>query len=995
MRKAFIVVALLLAGAGAIRAQVVSDLFEARTSLSRDQHSIVSKYEALELKSDRLQEIRRSAPQSLHLRLPYLGEDIELELEQVKITSDNFKVTETSRQGDIRDVTVPIGTFYHGKIKGKQNSVASISFLDGEVSGVFADERGNMVLGAVDNGGKPGSEYAFYRESDLKVKNPLACATEDESFTIGEIDNHGNNGTMPRGDAVGGPIEIYFECDYKLYLDRGSNTVNTVNFLLGFFNHVAQLYANEDIFVQVSHVRVWTSQDPEAAAGLNTSGEVLERFRDRMFNTTYNGDFAHFLSTRSLGGGVAYLLPSPCNTPRQYKTAVSGIQNNYQALPTYSWTVEVVTHEMGHNFGSNHTQWCGWNGGALDNCVATEPVNGQGCTPGPAPGNGGTIMSYCHLTGYGINFANGFGTQPGNRIRQVIGGATCLSDCRMTVEFSKLDASCNQANGTATVTAINSTGNLTYLWSTGATTATISNAGPGTYYVTVTDGSGCKVTKEVVIANTGIDLSFLIENGSTAAFCAGGSVTLQATNNPSFSYQWYLEGAPIPGANGASYIATAAGNYSLSAESGVCSGTRNIQVLQVAPPTATITAAGTTTICSGQAVTLNANTGTGLTYQWYRNNTAIPNATNSSYQATEAGNYSVTVAAGTCMQTSTATVVSVNPSPLANITRTGQLSFCEGGSVSFTASTGTGYTYQWYVDGDPIDGATTNTYVANASGVYSVTTTLGTCNTVSEFQNVVVNPRPTVVVTPEYSTIEKFNTQTLTATGAATYNWSSLPDMVSSTQTTGTYRPLTSTTYNVEGISANGCRNTATAYIEVIGCGPVTNFSAQAYSPSRVLLTWTNPDGVTSDSVQYRRVGSTTWEKTYVEGNSVELTGLQPGAEYEYNVIPLCATTNTFVASANQPLNTPALTGGRYVRLFPNPVNGQARLEVISTTSFDLGIAIYDNTGKLVRQYQAGQNLPAGQFIQNIDAGTLANGVYLVSISIGQEKEVIKMVVAH
>ncbi|MBK8195225.1 MAG: fibronectin type III domain-containing protein [Lewinellaceae bacterium] len=102
---------------------------------------------------------------------------------------------------------------------------------------------------------------------------------------------------------------------------------------------------------------------------------------------------------------------------------MSAINTSYQNVPVFSWTVEVVTHELGHNLGSWHTQSCNWPGGALDNCYPTE----GGCSPGPAPANGGTIMSYCHLTNYGINFNNGFGTLPGNRIRDKVQAATCLS----------------------------------------------------------------------------------------------------------------------------------------------------------------------------------------------------------------------------------------------------------------------------------------------------------------------------------------------------------------------------------------------------------------------------------------------------------------------------------------------------------------------------------------------------------------------------------------
>jgi hypothetical protein len=62
-----------------------------------------------------------------------------------------------------------------------------------------------------------------------------------------------------------------------------------------------------------------------------------------------------------------------------------------------------------------------------------------------------------------------------------------------------------------------------------------------------------------------------------------------------------------------------------------------------ARPTATITANGSTTICSGSNVELRANTGSGLTYQWRRGSSFLSGQTNFNYFANTSGSYSVQV----------------------------------------------------------------------------------------------------------------------------------------------------------------------------------------------------------------------------------------------------------------------------------------------------------------------------------------------------------------
>lgn len=83
-------------------------------------------------------------------------------------------------------------------------------------------------------------------------------------------------------------------------------------------------------------------------------------------------------------------------------------------------------------------------------------------------------------------------------------------------------------------------------------------------------------------------------------------------------------------------------------------------------PSAVVSAGGQVTFCSGSSVTLNANIGTGLSYQWQQNSSAIPGATSSSYVASVAGSYTCQVTnncGSTLSNPITVTVNTVTNSP--------------------------------------------------------------------------------------------------------------------------------------------------------------------------------------------------------------------------------------------------------------------------------------------------------------------------------------------
>lgn len=210
-------------------------------------------------------------------------------------------------------------------------------------------------------------------------------------------------------------------------------------------------------------------------------------------------------------------------------------------------------------------------------------------------------------------------------------------------------------------------------------------------------------------------------------FCTDGSVTL--TSSSATGNQWYLNGNPIGGATTQTIIATTSGNYTVVVtNSGCASSASAITIVTVnpIPATPTIGAGGPTTICTGGSVELTSSSATGN--QWYLNGNPIGDATNQLYSATVAGGYTTIITSNSCTSAASAqTDVTVNPSPATpTITPGGPTTFCARGSVTLTSSSATGN--QWYLNGNPIGGATSQSYLAAAPGDYTDRVTANGCS---------------------------------------------------------------------------------------------------------------------------------------------------------------------------------------------------------------------------------------------------------------------------
>jgi gliding motility-associated-like protein len=122
---------------------------------------------------------------------------------------------------------------------------------------------------------------------------------------------------------------------------------------------------------------------------------------------------------------------------------------------------------------------------------------------------------------------------------------TILGQPPLNLSISATPTSCTENTGAATTTISGGTGNYTYSWSNGATTASLTNLPVGTYTLEVTDSDNCQISETVNI--TSLNGPTLSINSSTPATCFGlanGTANVSATGGTgTLTYSWTPSGA--------------------------------------------------------------------------------------------------------------------------------------------------------------------------------------------------------------------------------------------------------------------------------------------------------------------------------------------------------------------------------------------------------------------------------------------------------------------
>ncbi|HSP83668.1 MAG TPA: HYR domain-containing protein, partial [Gillisia sp.] len=314
--------------------------------------------------------------------------------------------------------------------------------------------------------------------------------------------------------------------------------------------------------------------------------------------------------------------------------------------------------------------------------------------------------------------------EPGNYSVTITGENGCSDEASVTVEQNNTTADamvtgnvlldCNTTSITLDASSSTADGEITYLWSNGATTASIIVDEPGIYSVTITGENGCSDEASVTVEQNITEANAVI-TGNEILTCNTTSVTLDAgtsTAEGDFNYLWSNV------ASTASIIVNEPGIYSvvITGENG-CFDEASVTVEQNITEANAVITGNEILTCDTTSVTLNADSSTAdgeFTYLWSNG------ASTASITVNEPGIYSVVITGENGCSDEASVTVEQNTTTSNAVITGNEVLTCNTPSVILDASSSTAdgeITYLWS------NGETTASIYVSEAGTYSVTIT--------------------------------------------------------------------------------------------------------------------------------------------------------------------------------------------------------------------------------------------------------------------------------
>lgn len=378
--------------------------------------------------------------ESLHLKDEYTVSipvsdqyNVDLKLYPSDITSAGYTLYDAQRN-EMKSSRI---SFYKGVVADDPRSMVQLTVTDRDIRAVIIDAHGIYNLGPMTSS----DDYMFFNDTELGDL-PFQCGTGTQEHIQLEDLPKMDGVSLQKSDQC---VKIHVEVDHRSYQNFGQNVQAAEQFALASFAQVAvlfeYLYENSpnSIPIEVSSVRIWT--EPDSYGAESSVGNALPILANAVNPASFNADMVHLISAenRNSYSGIAYVScrgSGPCKATTigtNVPFAVSQTAMSFAGVPNYSWTINVLAHEMGHNMGAPHTQACAWGANdntAIDGCFTIE----GSCSDPGFPSGPGSIMSYCHFAGRpGISFDLAFGAEVGGHIYdEYLFAAQSLTNCVST-----------------------------------------------------------------------------------------------------------------------------------------------------------------------------------------------------------------------------------------------------------------------------------------------------------------------------------------------------------------------------------------------------------------------------------------------------------------------------------------------------------------------------------------------------------------------------------
>ena len=385
MKQKFLLLScfLLLAGIGFAQQNAWSKFYGKNIENPRERTSNPTEYQLLKLNTEVLLQQLATAPK----RESASTNGINIKFPNLEGTFDNYRIMEASTMHPDLQAKYPEIRSYVGY--KSDDFTTKIRFSISPKFGLHAVIRSTEGLKYIDSYSEDNSFYMFYDRNNVEHTHTFNCHHDEMDITEPVPSFDVGVETVIDGKLRTYRTAIATSIEYTAYIAQqagvGSGTdeqkkeavMEAINVSVTRLNEVyendlsvsLQLVANNDeiIFIHSDNYSV-----PDAYAMLNQNQTAIDGI---IGNGNYDIGHVYY---RGAGGGVAQLR-SVCNNSGKAR-GVTGT-----TVPVGDpFTIDYVAHEMGHQFGGNHT----FNNSCQDNRNPSTAIE---------PGSASTIMGYAGI----------------------------------------------------------------------------------------------------------------------------------------------------------------------------------------------------------------------------------------------------------------------------------------------------------------------------------------------------------------------------------------------------------------------------------------------------------------------------------------------------------------------------------------------------------------------------------------------------------------------